>query len=387
MRIASASAKVLCLAGVTLLSACVTTTGPGGSGGRRDASLANRDFVLHRMETASKAMKANRKSEAALALDETISSIESVFGFDEAAAKARSTWHEEGCKVFKGEPYERAMAYYYRGLLYLDQGDVDNARACFKGGLLQDTIAEETQYRCDFALLMMLQYWTSLHLKDADDMAAVRKELAAVRPALRLPPDGHNVLFLAETGTSPRKLPDGVGGYKLVYRRGKYFTETKARLVLGDTGGRPMQQVENIFFQATTRGGRVVDSILEGKAVFQQNMTDIGKRLSDMGNTAVVLAPMSRGHTAKWGNIGAGLSILGAGMQLVAMNAKPRADTRYWHGLPDAVHASTARLPAGTHSGTIQFLDRSGRLVPGLSKTFTVSVKVGHPALVWVSAR
>jgi hypothetical protein len=31
--------------------------------------------------------------------------------------------------VFIGEPYERAMAYYYRGLLYWRDGEIDNARA------------------------------------------------------------------------------------------------------------------------------------------------------------------------------------------------------------------------------------------------------------------
>ena len=48
------------------------------------------------------------------------------------------------------------MAYYYRGVLYLRDGDYENARASFKGGMLQDGFAEEEQNRSDFALLSFL---------------------------------------------------------------------------------------------------------------------------------------------------------------------------------------------------------------------------------------
>jgi tetratricopeptide (TPR) repeat protein len=98
--------------------------------------------------------------------DNALNYIEAVFADNEKAKKARSLWYEEGMKDFKGEPYERVMAYYYRGLLYLIDKDYENARACFKAGIIQDAFAEENQNRCDFALLLFLEAYSCLKLGD-----------------------------------------------------------------------------------------------------------------------------------------------------------------------------------------------------------------------------
>ena len=42
---------------------------------------------------------------------------------DKSARKARGYFHEESSKGFRGEPYERVMAYYYRGILYWMDGE------------------------------------------------------------------------------------------------------------------------------------------------------------------------------------------------------------------------------------------------------------------------
>ncbi len=43
----------------------------------------------------------------------------------------------EGIKVWKGEPFERAMAHYYLGLIYLHKGDYGNAHAAFENSLFK----------------------------------------------------------------------------------------------------------------------------------------------------------------------------------------------------------------------------------------------------------
>jgi len=99
---------------------------------------------------------ANDRPGAADTLDRALAIVESTHGAGPEAAKARSLWYEEGCKIFKGEPYERCMMYYYRGLLYLWKKDYGNAHACFANGILQDAFAEEEQDQCDFGLLYFL---------------------------------------------------------------------------------------------------------------------------------------------------------------------------------------------------------------------------------------
>lgn len=63
------------------------------------------------------------------AFDMAITRIDAIYADNAAAEAARSKFHEEAVKDFKGESYERAMTYYYRGLLYLNSGEYDNARA------------------------------------------------------------------------------------------------------------------------------------------------------------------------------------------------------------------------------------------------------------------
>ena len=122
--------------------------------------------VLNLMQSGLAAFDSGELDLAERSFDEVLNGIETVFADSRQAAKARSLWRAENSKVFKGEPYERAMAYYYRGLLYMHDGDYENARACFKGGVLQDAFAEEKQNRCDFALLIFLQGWASQCLGD-----------------------------------------------------------------------------------------------------------------------------------------------------------------------------------------------------------------------------
>lgn len=43
----------------------------------------------------------------------------------------------EGVKVWKGEPFERAMAHYYLGLIFLIEHDYENARAAFQNSLFK----------------------------------------------------------------------------------------------------------------------------------------------------------------------------------------------------------------------------------------------------------
>ena len=55
-------------------------------------------------------------------------------------------------KTFIGEPYERSMAYFYRGVIYWMDGELDNARACFKSAEFEDSDAENEEYTGDWVL-------------------------------------------------------------------------------------------------------------------------------------------------------------------------------------------------------------------------------------------
>lgn len=337
-----------------------------------------RNAVLNQMEIGVRSMELGRRDLAAAALDSALTQIETVYGNNENAAKSRSLWYDEGRKDFKGEPYERVMAYFYRGLLYLQDKDYGNARASFEGGMLQDAFAEEEQHRFDFALMAFMSGWASQREKNTVMQERAYGELQKLRQDFKLPDPAHDTLVIVETGNAPRKLADGVGHYELVYRRGKFFREQRVQLAIGSQTAMAYP-MEDIFWQATSRGGRAVDRIIKGKVAFRQTNEGIGTVLTETSN---VLQVFSSGSGALGGAVGA-LGIIGATQLFVASKVQPQADTRYWTGLPDAVHIYTLKARPG-QKAALTFLDKAGAPLPELSRTIDLPASGG---VVWVRAR
>jgi tetratricopeptide (TPR) repeat protein len=290
--------------------------------------------VLNLMALGKTALIHNDIKEAERAFEAALVEIEAVYANNESATKARSLWHEEGSKNFKGEPYERSMAYFYRGLIYLAQHDFGNAQASFRSGLMQDAFAEEEQHRSDFALMMFLAGWSfqkmGSHLMAEEAFA----ELKQFRPDFPIPPLNHDTLVIAETGKAPRKLADGLGHYELVFRRGKKIKDKGIELIT-NKGVMPMYKMEDIYWQASTRGGRPVDSIIQGKANFKKTTAKTGSQLSEASNAALMVGSLGS-STAN--NIGAAFSLVSVTSLAMSAKTKARADTRYWPNLPDVVH-------------------------------------------------
>jgi hypothetical protein len=76
-----------------------------------------RDKVLWQYRTALAAMRRGQFDVAKHDLDDAIARISGIFGKDAEAKKSRGTFHAEAKKTFIGEPYERVMAWYLRGIL------------------------------------------------------------------------------------------------------------------------------------------------------------------------------------------------------------------------------------------------------------------------------
>jgi tetratricopeptide (TPR) repeat protein len=346
---------------------------------------------LNYMKLGLKAFKNGDYKTAQPAFDHSLSFMESFFVNTDAAQKARSLWYEEGMKDFKGEPYERVMAYYYRGLLYMAAGDYDNARACFKSAILQDSFAEEDQYRADFVLVIFLEGVTAKLTGDKEGAERAFAEVLKLRPDFKMPQD-FNTIFIVETGTSPRKVADGPGHSELKYFRGRNFTEKRVAIKLDGTPNKALYPIEDIYFQASTRGGRQIDMILKDKVVFRQTNLKIGSALSEAASTAAFLAPLAGSSMGTVQGVAGGLAVIGAVQQLMAINAKPHADTRYWDNLPDAVHVGFGKLSAGSHKVEISAADGNGALVKEVGKTLAFNAAAANKGansldVVWAKLR
>src|SRR5687767_12548594 len=99
-------------------------------GRNADAEVPANGKVLWQYRTGLAALRRWNLPEAKSLLDDALARIGGIYGTDASAKKARGYFSEESKKTFIGEPYERVMAYYYRGILYWMDGEVDNARAC-----------------------------------------------------------------------------------------------------------------------------------------------------------------------------------------------------------------------------------------------------------------
>lgn len=277
------------------------------------------------------AMAVGEYTTAEWAFDQALDRIEAIYANDQAAKAARSKFSAEAIKDFKGDPYERAMAYYYRGLLYLRVGDYGNARASFVSAEYQDTVSEAEEFQSDFAVMNFLAGWSARCMGSEaiakDSFAAAAK----IEPKLAEPPEGFTALHIAETGVGPVKLMRGQGGQMVGLVRSVDYTPDAFQPTLGST---PLVRAADINFQATTRGGRKFDAIMNGKVNFKSTMNTV----SDVAATATSLL------SDQLGPVGSVLGLLGAfGVGAAADATKTQVDVRYWDSLPDTIFVTTGR--------------------------------------------
>jgi len=337
-----------------------------------------RNAVLNFQRLGLAAMDRGLWSDAERSFDAALTRIEAVYAKNKQAEAARDTFRKEANKDFKGEPYERAMAYYYRGLLYLRAGDYDNARASFRTAEYQDTISEAEEFKSDFAVMNYLVGWT-YHCQNQPSMAEEAFGFATeAQPGLTAPGSDDRLLMVAEYGHSPMKARAGAQSEKMIFEASPQSAETAARFELGDTAAFDAVPASSVYYQATTRGGRAIDAILNGKAEFKATTGAVGDAL-----TTSSLVSMASG------NLDSGtLGLAGAGMllSLFASAAKTEADIRMWDTLPDMITVATAKAadPGKLKAARVDYLTGTETVA---TKAPIMAAANGSCAILWSRSR
>ena len=279
------------------------------------------------------------------------------------------------------------MAYYYRGLLYILKGDYENARASFKGGLLQDTMAEEAIYQADFALLIFLEGWSSLMLGDWDMAKESFQEVKKFRPDFVIPPRNHNVLLIAETGNAPQKMAVGRGGGALGFIEGQGFREDSVRFIT-DRSAYAGFSMENIFWQANTPWRTAGGPYPGGQGQFS------GYQPGHGANAHAIIFnhpwPCLRilATTRAWWLLSQASSALWVwDSKRFAERTQTQADTRYWDNLPDRVHVVTLNSEDNAHDLKVEFLKPNGRPIAKLDQEADINFVNSRSGFAWVRAR
>lgn len=315
---------------------------------RKDAAEGSRNRVLNEMEAGLGAFNAGYFNHAEALLSDAQRQIETIYADNATAQAARSKFVPEASKEFKGDPYERAMVGYYLGLIDLGKGDFDNARAGFRFAQLQDTMSASEIYQDDMALMQYLiawSYWCEGNLQSAKEEFS---RAQSIRSELKPPQTGHNLLLVGELGNAPQKFTGGQYNELLSYRAGN---PTKVRQLAFAVNGKQIDATlaEDLFFQAATRGGTVVENIRAGKASFRQGAESIANTASGVTSVAVGAAYFS----ALGGNSKTSKELLAVGLvagvvnlvsSSVAKNTETTADSRAWTSLSSEIYLATAAL-------------------------------------------
>lgn len=305
--------------------------------------------VLNLNLLALAAIEVKRPDMAERALDMANARILRIYANDPNAQKAKSLWSAESVKDWKGEPYERAMSFYYRGLLYLRAGDYQNARATFLQADIQNAFGQyETFDNNSFPLMLWLAAWAS-HCDGDDRMAgdlAARAARGAPDPffrkvGARFPAS----LSMFELGLGPEKVTLGDTKSVLGFMP-EPDVSGQPRIALTDTkSDKPLASdyAANLDWVAMTRGGRPIQGILDGKAVFKQNSAAVADTAAAVSSGVMYAALSNVGSdnaavARSLGSIGLAGSMVSllAGSLSRATNAE--ADTRYWASLPKKIY-------------------------------------------------
>ncbi len=372
------------LASLVALTGCAAAPKPLPLTGDvfHDAPLAigqgpPRDKLLWQYRLALAEMRRGQLDAAKPLLDDALLTLGGLHGKDAEARKSRRLFQQESQKTFIGEPYERAMAYFYRGILYWRDGEMDNARACFRSAEFEDSDAENGEYQCDYTLFDYLDGFATAKLggDGADGFKRAEQSAKGAKPPAY--DTKVNTLVFLDFGPGPTKFGGGEYGEQLRFRVPN--SPVKAVEVQLNSQIANIKWADDLGFQATTRGGRVMDYVLANKAVFKGTTDAVGDIALISG------AILATGNDNKTRNVGAGLMVAGLLGKIASAATTPEADTRCWEALPQFLALGQFKLPPGEHTATVRFLNADGKAESKVTKQATFTVPASRDAVVYIS--
>ena len=399
--------RVMALLAILLLSACVT--GPVSESGTpiseetlqkarqsvQDQKIPSelqgfyvalysqweQNYVLHAMRGGLAAMRLGYFDLAERTFDEAIQRVESLQEGAAQAERAKSKFVPEQEKWFKGENYERSALYFYRGLLYLRRQDFGNAAACFKRAELQDIVGDDAPRAAgdwvSAELGLAVASYRNGFPQDAEEALKRAEASPGKQGTVPLPPPDANVLVVIETGRGPIKYRAGQYGEKLMFQE-EVPTDRSVALV---SNGRTILQsapAENLYFQATTRGTRQVDYILDGKAAFKEGTA--------AATAGLATGAIAASHADRSGVSSGILGLLALGTAIASSATHPEADIRSWYNLPHSIYLLAYKAKPGETSLEVQALDATGQPVHRLTLTLDpAKLADGSLQVFWVN--
>lgn len=192
---------------------------------------------------------------------------------------------------------------------------------------------------------------------------------------------GNNALLCLELGKGPIKYQIGKYGEYALFNL-KPHNIKKIRIFIDDKemSGDAMLLSHNIFFQATTRGGRRMDSILKGQAQFKQTTADMSmitmrtsQNLMDSINQQARMNPYAD-YSGAYMAAGV-IALVGLAVAITSAAANPTADIRHWSLIPGDIVIVPCSLKVGNHNIKFECFDTNNVLVAESSVKVNIETK------------
>jgi len=270
----------------------------------------------------------------------------------------------EKLKVWKGEPFEKAMVNYYLGIVYYMRHDYENARAAFENSLFKlrdygESKNKDDEYRrveSDFVLGYLMLAKSQQRL--GDDQAARKSfdRVVELRPQLRGLADERrnresNVLLIVDFGMGPRRVTSEYDGAFVGFApRPQEIGPIPLPRVSVDGRAAAGPRTPNydlppvdLLALAQEKRWQDIDTIRATKDI-------IGTGLIAGGAYEGIHAARHERHQGQNAAIAAGLVAGG-----LLLKASSQADTRTWEMLPRTSYVIPLTLPPGKHDITVDF--------------------------------
>lgn len=269
----------------------------------------------------------------------------------------------ESIKVFRGDPFEKAMVDAHNGVVHYILGDYENAAVGFRRALLADKNSKEG-YRDDFGLA---HYMLGKALLKQGDIETARvafrnaKKLAPGNPYLDLAANRDaNLTLIIDLGQAPVKSQSGPSGSIDVYHRARYPEAYATVLADGKLLGRSAPIVD-LYPQAKHSERSAKDAIQAAKGVTKLGAAGVAAFAHDDRVQLIAL--------------------------LIALLMPAGADIRQCELLPGEVHILHAKLSPGSYTLDLQFHRRTGSPLPRYGQRwYHIPVEQGRETVLYCRA-
>ncbi len=305
------------------------------------------DITMHRLNLCSVLLLEGKKDEAHRELLNVRKELDELFDPESQALKLT---HAEREKYFKGDGYERATFYVFLALSFMDRGDYVSALKCVKCGILADSDAEKAEHRADYAILPYIGYvaavkaganWTA----EARTYDRFVKELTGVAPSERKLPAALLVVWVGRG--SDRTLGGEFDEIRYVRKGSTRGALDAVQVRANGVEYASFPDLADLTLQATTRGRRAMDHVLDRKATAKRGLAASANVLLAFGASCFEAGSVSGnvGFATVMYSVGGLCVALGGPTHLVGMAINAQADDRCWQTLPGRLVVVPLEVP------------------------------------------